>query len=199
VVQQTRPLERPLALVDIDRAGPEREEAPDEVHCLVDAAGRGVRPKIPAAVPGQLSRALDAREVVAQGDLDEGVALVVLEPHIEARLEALDEVRLEEEGLAHVVGQGDLDIDDTVQRGLDPEGHLAGAALLPVGAHATAQALCLADVQDASSGVAHEVDARLVGQVGQDRGELRSHRAIVRDAGVERRSTVDAGVVARLR
>ena len=111
------------------RAGPEREEAPDEVHRLVDAAGRGVRAEVPAAVPGQLPGALDAREVVAQGDLDERVALVVLEPHVEARLEALDEVGLEEQRLADGVGQRDLDVDDTVDGGLDPQRRLAGATL----------------------------------------------------------------------
>ncbi len=179
MVEQTGPLQRPLALADVDGAGPEREEAPDEVHRLIDAGGRGVRAEVAAAVSGQLPGALDAREVVGQGDLDERVALVVLEPHVEARLEALDEVGLEEQRLAHGVGQGDLDIDDTVKGGLDPQGHLAGAALLPVGAHAAAQALRLADVQDAPPGIAHEVDARLVRQVGQDRGELRGHRAIV--------------------
>ena len=37
VVQQARPLEGALAVLDVDRAGPEREEPPDEVHRLVDA------------------------------------------------------------------------------------------------------------------------------------------------------------------
>ena len=40
VVQQARPLERPLAVLDVDRAGPEREEPADQVHRLVDARRR---------------------------------------------------------------------------------------------------------------------------------------------------------------
>ena len=70
VVQEAGPLEGPLAVADVDRAGPEREEPPDEVHRLVDARGRGVRPEVAAAVLGQLPGPLDPREVVAEGDLD---------------------------------------------------------------------------------------------------------------------------------
>ena len=39
VVQQARPRQRALAFLDLDRARPEREQAADEVHRLVDAAG----------------------------------------------------------------------------------------------------------------------------------------------------------------
>ncbi len=92
VVQQAGPLERALALLDLDRAGPEREQPADEVHRLVDARRGRVRPEVAAAVVGQLARALDAREVVAQRDLDVRVALVVLEADVEARLVALDQV-----------------------------------------------------------------------------------------------------------
>ena len=100
VVQEAWPRERPLALGDVDRAGAEREDPADEVHRLVDAARRRVRPEVAAAVGRQLAGPLDAREVVGERDLDERVGLVVLEADVEARLEALDEVRLEEERLA---------------------------------------------------------------------------------------------------
>ena len=100
VVQQARPLERALAVLDLDRAGPEREEPPDEVHRLVDARRRRVRPEVAAAVVDELAGPLDAREVVGQRDLDVRVALVVLEADVEARLVALDEVGLEEQRLA---------------------------------------------------------------------------------------------------
>ena len=93
VVQEAGPLEGALALLDLDRAGPEREQPSDEVHRLVDARRRGVRPEVAAAVVRQLAGALDPREVVGQGDLDVWVALVVLEPDVEARLVALDQVR----------------------------------------------------------------------------------------------------------
>ena len=134
VVQQARPLEGPLALPDVDGAGPEREQAPDEVHRLVHAAGRGVRPEVAAAVVRELAGPLDPREVVAQRDLDERVALVVLEADVEARLVALDEVGLEEQRLADRVGERVLEVGDPVD-GRPDAVQLAGAAdrlLLPV-------------------------------------------------------------------
>ena len=59
VVQEARPLERPDAVLDVDRAGPEREEPADQVHRLVDARRRGVRPEVAAAVVDELARPLD--------------------------------------------------------------------------------------------------------------------------------------------
>jgi len=78
VVQQARPFDRLAAFVDVEPARPEREEPPDQIHRLVDAARRRVRPEIAAAIGRQLARAFDLREVVGQRDLDERVALVVL-------------------------------------------------------------------------------------------------------------------------
>ena len=126
VVEQAGPAQGPLALPDVDRAGAEREEAPDQVHRLVDAAGRGVRAEVAAAVADELAGALDAREVVAQGDPDVGVALVVLEADVEARLVALDEVGLEEERLGDRVGERVLEVGDVVDHLANPM-DLAGA------------------------------------------------------------------------
>ncbi len=165
VVQQAGPGERALAFLDIDGAGPEREQPTDEVHGLVHAAGRGVRPEVAAAVRGQLARPLDAREVVAQGDLDERVALVVLEPHVEARLVTLDQVRLQQQRLADGVGHRPLQVVDPVDGRLDAQRRgRGGAARLPVLADAVPEALRLAHVQHATLGVLHEVDAGAVGQ-----------------------------------
>ena len=175
VVQQARPLEGPLAVPDVDRAGPEREEAPDEVHRLVDAAGRRVRPEIAAAVVDELPGALDAREVVGHGDLDVGVALVVLEADVEARLVALDEGGLEEQRLAHRVDDRVVDLGDPVDDLADPVALHRPGLLLPVAAHAAAQALGLADVDDLPALVLHEVHAGPVGQVLEGRFELGGH------------------------
>ena len=132
VVEQAGPLERPLAVPDLDRAGPEREEAADEVHRLVDAGRGRVRPEVAAAVVGELPRPLDAREVVAERDLDVRVALVVLEPDVEARLEALDEVRFEQQRLGDGVGDGVLDLGDPVDDAPDPVDLARRRRLLPV-------------------------------------------------------------------
>ena len=92
VIEQTGAVERPLPFPDVDGAGAEREQPPDEVHRLVDAARRGIGPEVAAAVGRQLAGPLDAREVIPERDLDERVALVILEPDVEAGLVALDQV-----------------------------------------------------------------------------------------------------------
>ncbi len=162
VVQEARPLERPLAVLDLDRAGPEREEPADEVHRLVDAGRRRVRPEVAAAVVGELARPLHPREVVAERHLDVRVALVVLQADVEARLEALDEVRFEEERLGDGVRERVLDLGHPVDDAPDPVDLAGRRRLLPVRADAVAQALRLADVDDVAAVVLHEVDARPV-------------------------------------
>ena len=181
VVQEARPLERPLAVLDVDRAGPEREQPPDEVHRLVDARRRRVRPEVAAAVVGQLAGPLDAREVVAERDLDVRVALVVLEPDVEARLEALDEVGLEEQRLADAVDLGHLDVGDPVDDLADAVdvARAADDLLLPVAADAVAQALGLADVQHVAPGVLHQVHAGAVRQSLERRFEVGGHPPMV--------------------
>jgi hypothetical protein len=113
VVQQARPLDRLATFVDVQRARPKREDAADEVHRLVDAARRRVRPEVAAAVGRKLARPLDPREFLAR-DLDERVALVVLETDVVARPMPLDEVDLEKQRLADRVGHRVLEIGDLV-------------------------------------------------------------------------------------
>ena len=187
VVQQARPLERADAVLDVDRARPEREEPADQVHRFVDARRRGVRPEVAAAVVDQLAGALDPREVVAQRDLDVRVALVVLEPDVEARPVALDQVGLEQERLRDRIGLGDLDVRDPVDDAPDPVDLATERLLLPVRADAVAQALRLADVDDVAARVLHEVHARLVGQLGEGGSELGGHRPMLPPRGPERR------------
>ena len=187
VVEEAGPLEGALALPDVDGAGPEREEPPDQVHRLVDGAGRRVRPEVAAAVVDELAGPLDTREVVGQRDLDVRVALVVLEADVEARLEALDEVDLEEQRLADRVGHRVLDVRDPVDDGPDPVALGRAALLLPVAADAVAQALGLADVEDVAAAVLHEVDAGAVGQVLEGRLEGGGHNRIVGGAAARAR------------
>ena len=178
VVQQARPLERALAVADIDRAGPEREQPPDEVHRLVHRRRRCVRPEVARPVVHELARSLDAREVVGERDLDVRVALVVLEPDVEPRPEPLDEVRLEQQGLGHRIGQGVLDVGDAVDHFADPVDVTKGTRrrlLLPVRADPAAEALRLADVQHVAALILEQVDARPVGQSLEGRLELRGH------------------------
>jgi len=164
VVQQAGPLEGAFAILDIDRAGTEREEPPNEVHRFVDAGRGGVRPEVAAPVVDQLPGPLDAREVVGQRDLDVRVALVVLQANVEARLEPLDEVVLEKQRLADAVDLRDLDVGDPVDDAPDPVALAHGRLLLlPIAPHPVAQALRLADVQDVTAGVLEQVDTRSIG------------------------------------
>ncbi len=167
VIQQARPLERADAVDDVDRARPEREQATDQVHRLVDTRCRSVRTEVPAAVVDELAGALDPREVVAQGHLDVRIALVVLEPDVEPGPIALDQVRLEEQGLGDRVRLGHFDIDDLVDDAPDPMDLAARRLFLPVAPDAAAQALGLADVDDIATDVLHQVDAGLVRESGE--------------------------------
>ncbi len=175
VVQQARPLERTLPVLDVDRAGAEREQPAHEVHRLVHARRRGVRAEVATPVVHELARPLDPREVVAERDLDVWVALVVLEPHVEAGLEPLDEVRFEEQRLRHAVDLGHLDVRHTVDDAADPVDLPAGRLLLPIAADAAAQTLGLADVQDVASAVPHKVDAGAIRESLEGRFELGGH------------------------
>ena len=172
--------------LDVDRAGPEREQPADEVHRLVHRRRGCVRPEVARPVVHELARPLDAREVVGERDLDVRVALVVLEPDVEPRPEALDEVRLEQQGLGHRIGQGVLDVGDAVDHFPDPVDVTEGARrrlLLPVRAHPAAEALRLADVQHVAALILEQVDARPVGQSLEGRLELRGHRTMLGQVG----------------
>src|SRR5206468_10317171 len=113
-------------------------------------------------------------------DLDVWIALVVLEPDVEARPVTLDQVHLEEEGLRDRVGLRHLDVDDPVDDAPDSMDLAGGGLLLPVRPDAVAQALRLADIDDVAALVLHEIDARLVEQLGEGGFELRGHATIVR-------------------
>ncbi len=92
VVQQAGALEDALALRDVEVAGPEREDLAQQLQRLVDARGRCVRAEVAAPVPDQPPGPHDPREVLAERDLHERVALVVAQPDVEAGPVLLDEV-----------------------------------------------------------------------------------------------------------
>ena len=196
--QEAWPLEGPDAVLDVDRAGAEREQPTHQVHRFVDARRGGVWSEVAAPVVDELARPFDPRKVIGHGDFDVRVALVVLEAHVEARSIALDEVRFEEQGLGDGVGLRDLDVGHAVDDAPDAMDLAAGRLLLPVGAHTAAQALGLADIQHVAPRVLHEVDARLVGKLGEGGREFGGHapmlgqdgQNVLRRAAEGRRATV---------
>jgi hypothetical protein len=137
----------------------------------------GVRPEVPVALLLRLAGHHCPRPLLIQGDREEGVRLVVLQPHVEPRLVALDQVVLEEECLDLVAHLDPLD----VIRRLD---HLAGTGLQRVRfgevvREARPQVLRLAHVEDAPLRIDELVRTRRV----RDRLRGAFHPAIVSRAG----------------
>ena len=129
----------------------------DEVD---DAIGE-IRWKIWTVIDGtiapQPARHVDARVALGRRELDVGIALVVAQQNVIARLLLLDEVVFERQRFAFV-GDGDvLDIDCLAKQaaGLG----IFGGAVEEVGAHPGAQVLGLADVNDLALGVLVEIYA----------------------------------------
>ena len=182
-VEQAGPFEDALAVGDVEVAGPEREDLAEELQRLVDARGRGIRAEVAAAVADEPPRAHDPRKVLAERDLHERVALVVPETDVEARPMLLDEVALEEVGLADGVGDDVVDVRDVADHPADAD--VLGRPLPEVGAHAAPERVRLADVQDAPARVLHQVDARAGRQAPQHGAQrlgecaLRAHGSIL--------------------
>ena len=152
-----------VVAVEVDLAGGDEEAAMDDVDEAVGEVAGEVGAEVGAAVFAEAAGDEDLGVAVGEGELDVGVGLVVAEEDVEAGLALLDEVVFEGEGLA-LVGDGDvLEVD-----GLAHEG--AGLAVVglvggeEVGAHAGAQVLGLADVDDHSLGILVEVAAGAGGE-----------------------------------
>ena len=122
----------------------------------------GVRPEVPGA--GEIAPAGDehAGERLRDGHRDGGVALVVLEPHVESRPVLLDQIVLEQERLGLAphhdrVHVGDQPLQQLVFRA---ERKVVGE----VAPHPRFQPLRFADVQHLSLSVLPEVDTGAVRQ-----------------------------------
>ena len=108
-----------------------------------------------AAVLGEL------RPFGVAADDDVGERLVVAQQHVEARLEALDQVVLEQQGLGLAAGDREL-------HGLGARDHAQQAVVEPrrlgVGGDAAPEEPRLADIEDLAVGRDHAIDARLARQ-----------------------------------
>ena len=134
-----------------------------------------------------LARVLDRGERVGERERDEGVGLVVAVVDVVGRAELLDEVRLEDEAVD--LGRGDEVVEDVDLRHHQRH-HRALVVPADVLAHARAQRLGLADVEDLARGVLPQVDAGRLG----DLRELRSQVGSADIALLHRlQRTLDAG------
>ena len=145
---QAGPAEPPVPLELVVVAGADRERPQQEVERLPDGVGMGERPVVADAVALGAPHHHGPGPLLADGDGQVGVGLVVLQPDVEAGLVLLDEVELEEQRLDLVADQGPL-------HALGGGDHLPGPGqeqrrVDEIVVEAAAEALGLADVDDAA-------------------------------------------------
>ena len=160
VVVETRPV-RGLAR-QIPVAGAHREDAADDLQGLPQRGHVGVRPEVTGTGNRDPTGDEHARERLGQRHRDAGVALVVGEPDVEARLMLLDEVVLEEEGLG--LGRNDdrLEVGDLAHQGR-ALGRIARVRA-EIARHARAEALGLSHVKNLPRRVLPQIHAGFVGK-----------------------------------
>ena len=158
LVQHARP---GAALVDAVGARPQQERLLQGVEGAGDRPGAGegaevvALDRVGAAVLAQLGGG------VLAADDDLGERLVVAQQHVEARLERLDQVDLEQQGVGLGAGGGELHRPGQV----DHQGDAVGVEpALGVLDHPLLQRPRLADIERLPALAEHPVDARGVGQ-----------------------------------
>ena len=160
VVVQTRPL-TPLDR-DVVRAAPDRVQAADDRERAPELAHVGVGAVVARAGNVAAAGYQHPRKRITEGDGDGGIALVVLEPHVEARPVLLDEVVLEDERLRFRGNHDRLHVRDEPAEQPILGAHLqVGGEVAP---HSALQTLGLADVQNLPVRVPPQVHAGAFGQ-----------------------------------
>src|SRR5207245_1582443 len=127
-------------------ARPVWEHAIEDVEGLAHLLRVRVRPEVPDARPVALAREHHPRVLVLDRDRDIRERLVVAQPDVERRPVPLDEVLLEVERLDLAARHDDLDVLHARRQLRDLRAPVARS--LEVRAHARAQRLRLADVED---------------------------------------------------
>ncbi len=134
----------------IDVAGRHFEMAVDEMHQPVRQVPREVRSVVGRPVFPQPPGHVHAR-IILGGELDVRIRLVVAQQDVVARLALLDQVVLERQRFFLVVDVDKIDLASLADQraGLG----VRQAVVVEVAAHAAAQVLRLADIDDRSVGV----------------------------------------------
>ena len=147
---------------EIDLATGQQKAAMNEFdHAVGEVAGK-VRAVIGRAVLAQAARDEDLGKAVGECELDVGVGLVVAQQDVESRLALLDEIVFEREGLVLVGDENVFEIDGLAHERAGFGVGLRG--LEQIGAHARAEIVGLAHVDDFALGVLVEIHAGLGGQ-----------------------------------
>ena len=154
VVLQARPR---IVAVQVELARGNQKVPVDEIDDPIGQAGREVRPEVERAVAAQAARRIDPRIALADRQLDVRVGLVVAQKDVVARLLLLDQVVLKRQRFLLVVHDDVVEVDGLAQQrsGLG----IVGRALQKIGAHAGAQAVGLAHVDDLAVGVLVQIHA----------------------------------------
>ena len=138
--------------------------AVNEVHQAMRQVAGKVRAVVSGAILAQPARDVNAR-IFFGGELDVRIRFVVAQQDVEARLPLLDEVVLKRQRFFFVVDQNVVDVGGL---GDERAGFGIGqAVVVEVAAYAEAQALGLADVDDAPAGVLVQIHAGREGQLGR--------------------------------
>ncbi len=158
VAEQAGPADLPVPLEHPRAAGAGREDAQQHVEGLADRPRVGVRAEVPHALAPRPAVDVQPRELLVHRDGQHRVGLVVAVADVEPRVELLDPVVLELEGLDLGAHHGPLDAGG---RG----DHLPGARVQAgevgeVRVEPLAQALGLADVDDPAVRVGEAVHPR---------------------------------------
>ena len=104
--------------------------------------------------------------IVACGQMDVGITLVVAQQDVVARAQTLDQLRFEQQGLGLGTRQGDFDLRYLGNHRGNARLH---ARLEEIAANALLQIAGLADVEQIAGRTEHAIDARRAAQIG-DKG-----------------------------
>ena len=150
-----RPLEHP------GRAGPYREHPEQRVHRVADGPGVAVRAEVLGALPLGAAHHHDPRVLLAHGDREVGIALVVPVPDVEPGIELLDPGVLELERLDLGADHGPVHARRGGQHGLGAR--VQAGEVGEVGVQALAEGFRLADVDHPAALVTEPVDPGRLG------------------------------------
>ena len=146
------------------RRGAQGHDAPGDVHHVAGGAAVGVGAEVLGVRAVLLARVLDGGEHIALRERDERVGLVVLEVGVEERRVLVDEVLLQHERLVLVLHHDVVEAVDLVDQQRDLRALVLEVHVL---AHAGAQLLGLAHVDDLAGFVLPKVHSRQRGHAVQ--------------------------------
>ncbi len=138
-------------------AGAQEEGALQHVESAVDRPHIGERPEIIAFPAARAAMLGQLRAALVPGQQNIGKTLVVAHQHVEARLELLDQIGFEQQGLDLGAGR---DEDHRRGQGDHPRDAIGVAGQAGIGGDALPDAFGLADIKHRAVLADHAIDAR---------------------------------------